>query len=303
MRVCVVLVACSSVLAVNKGTKLSMDTAWLVLGADNDHEGRPSAIDRLAPSTVTPSPSPAAAGISRPASPDRQREAPLLAGGGSGGSDGLEAGVGAPTILPRQSTAAERVDVAEAQFTGLLVLTGCTVAFAHGGNDVGNSTGPLLIALAHSGGEGSWLEEGLWLPVLGGLCFVLGIVTVGSRTISTVGSKITKLTQSTAFAVQSGATLAVLLSTAVGLPVSTSHCLVGALIGTGVAGKYTSSNSSSGGGGIAGSEQEAKAPSARNAPLDLTVLKKIVLAWCASLTLTLSPPLRSRSCVRSHFNL
>ena len=47
------------------------------------------------------------------------------------------------------------------------------------------------------------MEQGLWLPILGGLCFVLGIVTVGSRTIATVGSKITKLTQATAFSVQS----------------------------------------------------------------------------------------------------
>ena len=54
-------------------------------------------------------------------------------------------------MLPRQSTSQERqIEVAEQQFTGLLVLTGCTVAFAHGGNDVGNSTGPLLIALANS---------------------------------------------------------------------------------------------------------------------------------------------------------
>lgn len=47
------------------------------------------------------------------------------------------------------------------------------------------------------------MEDGLWLPILGGLCFVLGIVTIGSRTIATVGSKITKLTQATAFSVQS----------------------------------------------------------------------------------------------------
>jgi phosphate/sulfate permease len=45
------------------------------------------------------------------------------------------------------------------------VLTGCTVAFAHGGNDVGNSTGPLLIALANSGGTMAWMNKGLWLPV------------------------------------------------------------------------------------------------------------------------------------------
>lgn len=141
------------------------------------------------------------------------------------------------------------------------------------------------------------MEHGPWLSMAGGLCFVLGIVTVGSRTIATVGNKITKLTQATAFSVQSvrrlnpaavflpvrlplvirrlslgmvkqGATLAVLISTAVGLPVSTSHCLVGALIGVGIAGKCAASS-------------ENGAPTTRNPPLDFTVLKKIVLAWCA----------------------
>ena len=144
------------------------------------------------------------------------------------------------------------------------------------------------------------MREGLWLPVFGGrkypsnhpwinqapeclgcrltdcgvstVCFVLGIVTIGSRTIATVGSKITKLTQSSAFAVQAGATMAVLLSTAIGLPVSTSHCLVGALIGTGIAGKYAV-------------PPELGAPN-RNAPLDLNVLKKIVLAWVVTIPLS-----------------
>ena len=159
-------------------------------------------------------------------------------------------------------------ELAERQFSGLLVLTGCTVAFAHGGNDLGNSTGPLLIALEHSGGAGSWMKDGASLPIFGGLCFVAGILAVGSRTIATVGSKITKLTHSSAFAVQAGATLAVLLSTAIGLPVSTSHCLVGALIGTGVAARYTPSTD--------GRER---------APLDLKVLRKIVVAWVVTIPL------------------
>ena len=60
------------------------------------------------------------------------------------------------------------------------------------------------------------------------------------------------------------------MSTAIGLPVSTSHCLVGALIGVGVAGKYSGA-------------QAAEGETPRNAPLDLTVLKKIVLAWYALL--------------------
>ena len=62
---------------------------------------------------------------------------------------------------------------------------------------------PQWLAFGAQGGQGEWMEGGLWLPILGGLCFVLGIVTIGSRTIATVGNKITKLTQATAFSVQS----------------------------------------------------------------------------------------------------
>ena len=128
------------------------------------------------------------------------------------------------------------------------------------------------------------------------LCFVLGIVTIGSRTIATVGSKITKLTNSSAFAVQSGATLAVLLSSAAGLPVSTSHCLVGALMGIGIAGKFVESTPTT-------SQRHQSvsmgAAESRHAPLDFKVLQKIVLAWvvtiplAVALALTVYVPLRA----------
>ena len=129
------------------------------------------------------------------------------------------------------------------------------------------------------------------------LCFVLGIVTIGSRTIATVGSKITKLTNSSAFAVQSGATLAVLLSSAAGLPVSTSHCLVGALIGIGIAGKFVESTPTT----TSQRHQSVSmgAAESRHAPLDFKVLQKIVLAWvvtiplAVALALTVYVPLRA----------
>ena len=103
-------------------------------------------------STVTGS---SRVGVSRPPSPPEESETLLSpSAAADGGSDNAEEAAeeqGTPALLPRQSTSQERqIEVAEQQFTGLLVLTGCTVAFAHGGNDVGNSTGPLLIALANS---------------------------------------------------------------------------------------------------------------------------------------------------------
>jgi hypothetical protein len=168
--------------------------------------------------------------------------------------------------------AAVEVELAEQQFTVLLVLTGCTVAFSHGGNDVGNATGPLMLCLQHSSQQSAavrTLESSpTRLAAVGGLCFVLGILMVGSRTIATVGTKIARLTQSTAFAVQGGATLAVLISSAAALPVSTSHCLVGALIGAGVASRYQLTS--------------------RHTPLDLGVLRKIVLGWVVTIPLAVA---------------
>jgi|EP01047_Picozoa_sp_COSAG01_P067130 phosphate/sulfate permease len=190
------------------------------------------------------------------------------------------AGAEASVLLPADAigdASSGEVEEAESRFSGLLVLTGCTVAFAHGGNDVANAVGPLLIALQNTPKQSraiSDLQGGLLLPALGGVCFVVGILLVGSRTIATVGSKITKLTTSTAFAVQSGATFAVLMSNALGLPVSTSHCLIGALIGTGIAGKV----------------QQATCEQGQQAPpeLDVAVLKKIALAWVVTIPLAVA---------------
>lgn len=140
-----VLTVAVSALAVQKGGKLPMETAWLVLGGDAPSPGR--AIDRLSPVVGV-------VGVSRPPSPPGEEGESLLsptpAADGVPSEDASEEPEleGTPAVMPRQSSSQERqVEVAEQQFTGLLVLTGCTVAFAHGGNDVGNSTGPLLIAL------------------------------------------------------------------------------------------------------------------------------------------------------------
>ena len=119
----------------------------------------------------------------------------------------------------------------------LLVLSALTVSFAHGANDLGNSIGPLAAILVVEQPGGDITREPvipLWLLALGSCGFVLGIFLLGSRTIKTVGGKITKLTPSRSFAVQLGTAVAVLSSTVLGLAVSTSHCLVGAIIGVGL---------------------------------------------------------------------
>ena len=150
--------------------------------------------------------------------------------GGGGSAGGME-GAGAPGGAEPSSPAEER------PFVPLLVLSALTVSFAHGANDLGNSIGPLAAILVVEQPGGDITREPvipLWLLALGSCGFVFGIFLLGSRTIKTVGGKITKLTPSRSFAVQLGTAVAVLSSTVLGLAVSTSHCLVGAIIGVGL---------------------------------------------------------------------
>ena len=156
----------------------------------------------------------------------------------------------------------------ERPFVPLLILSAMTVAFAHGGNDLGNSIGPLaalLVALTWPSGDINAIPEiPLWVLLLGASGFVLGILVLGDRTITTVGSKITKLTPSRSYAVQMGTGIAVLLSTVLGLAVSTSHCLVGSIIGVGLV---------------------AKMRAARDAELNFGMLTKILIGWAVTIPL------------------
>ena len=110
------------------------------------------------------------------------------------------------------------------------------MAFAHGANDVANSAGPFAALL--EGFHGAVRDEPdipIWVVVAAGSCMSVGILTWGHKTIGTVSNKITALSPSKAFAVQLGAAVSVLTSSFVEMPVSTSHCLVGAVIGVGFA--------------------------------------------------------------------
>lgn len=132
----------------------------------------------------------------------------------------------------------------EVLFGLLQVLTACLMAFSHGSNDVANAIGPLnscLSNLAASGVEGAKSFLPYTLP-LGGLFIVIGLATWGWRVIETIGSGITDLTPSRGFAAEFGASITILLASKLGLPISTTHTLVGAVIGVGFAGGFTSIN-------------------------------------------------------------
>ena len=126
----------------------------------------------------------------------------------------------------------------ERVFGVLMIFTACAMAFAHGSNDVANAVGPLaaVISVVQTGGkvEGAALVP-WWVLVLGGGGIVVGLVTYGHKVIATVGTGITELTPSRGFAATLAAATTVVLASGTGLPISTTHTLVGAVLGVGLA--------------------------------------------------------------------
>ena len=122
-------------------------------------------------------------------------------------------------------------------FGVLMMITACAMAFAHGSNDVANAIGPVaaVINIAQSGEVAQKSNLPLWVLVLGGAGIVIGLATYGKKVIETVGNGITQLTPSRGFAATLGAAITVVLASGTGLPISTTHTLVGAVLGVGIA--------------------------------------------------------------------
>ncbi|UCH20196.1 MAG: inorganic phosphate transporter [Deltaproteobacteria bacterium] len=122
-------------------------------------------------------------------------------------------------------------------FVYLQILSACFVAFAHGANDVANAIGPLaaVVSVIKTGVVGLKATVPLWALVLGGIGIVFGLATWGWRVIETVGKKITELTPSRGFSATFGAAVTVVVASRLGLPISTTHTLVGAVMGVGLA--------------------------------------------------------------------
>jgi len=141
--------------------------------------------------------------------------------------------------LPRSDDRHRRIQLVlvESNFKYIQVLTAAYVAFAHGSNDVANSVGPLagIWAIYHKGLVGLKVEVPIWILIMGGTGIVLGLAVLGKRVIETVGKKITSITPSRGFSAEFAAATVVLVFSKLGMPVSTTHTLVGAVIGVGFA--------------------------------------------------------------------
>jgi PiT family inorganic phosphate transporter len=125
----------------------------------------------------------------------------------------------------------------ERVFAVLMVITACGMAFAHGSNDVANAIGPLaaVIGIATTGSIAAKSSLPLWVLVIGGGGIVIGLATFGRHVIATVGEKITQLTPSRGFAAELAAATTIVIASGTGMPVSTTHTLVGAVLGVGLA--------------------------------------------------------------------
>jgi PiT family inorganic phosphate transporter len=167
--------------------------------------------------------------------------------------------IGIYSLRKIQERGPEDYATVEGVFRKLQVGTSCYVAFAHGANDVANAIGPVasIIPLAQGFSIGDQVTVPTWLLALGGIGIAFGCMTWGRRVMQTVGKRITNLTNTRGFSVDFGAATTVLVCSKLGLPISTSHTVVGAVIGVGLA---------------RGLEA-----------VDLSVIKKIIVSWAITL--------------------
>jgi PiT family inorganic phosphate transporter len=111
------------------------------------------------------------------------------------------------------------------------------MAFAHGSNDVANGIGPLaaVVTLSQTGEVAQKSGLPIWILLVGGVGIVVGLATMGLRVMRTIGKRITELTPSRGFCAELAAATTVVFATRLGLPVSTTHIVVGAVLGVGLA--------------------------------------------------------------------
>ncbi len=163
-------------------------------------------------------------------------------------------------FIPKLAAGLSTGRTIEKMFQKLQIATACYVAISQGANDVANAIGPVASIYFMSQEMGDGGELPLWLLGMGGIGIACGISLLGYKVIATLGQRITKLTNTRGFAVAFGAATTVLLASHLGMPVSTSHAAVGAIVGVGVARGFKA--------------------------VDFRVLSKIVLYWLLTVPVT-----------------
>lgn len=151
----------------------------------------------------------------------------------------------------------------EQQLGRFQVLSACFVAFAHGSNDVGNAIAPLALItyiIQTNSVPLTGFSVPLWILLLGGIGIVAGLAVLGKNVIATIGENIIPLQPSSGFCAEIATATTILVASRIGLPVSTSHALVGGVVGIGLIQNWRS--------------------------VKLQTLKTIVLAWVVTLPIS-----------------
>ena len=139
----------------------------------------------------------------------------------------------------KQMQTREDLQFVEKIFTYLQTMSSCFVAFAYGANDVANSIGPLaaVVSIVQGGTEALVAKTPvpIWILGLGGAGIVIGLSMWGARVIETIGKNITELTPTRGFAAELATATTIVLASRLRIPISTTHSLVGGVLGVGVA--------------------------------------------------------------------
>lgn len=146
--------------------------------------------------------------------------------------------------IPKKKSGDE-FNLIEKSFSYLQLLSACFVAFAHGANDVANAVGPVSAILAVLKDPANLhlnTRIPMWLLAFGGAGIVIGLATFGWRVVETIGKKITQLTPTRGFSAEFGAAFTIVLASKLSLPISTTHCIVGAVLGVGLAHGFSALN-------------------------------------------------------------
>lgn len=122
-------------------------------------------------------------------------------------------------------------------FAHLQIYTASYIAFAHGANDVANAIGPVaaIFSIIKTNSIIMKVNVPIWILMLGGIGIVVGLSSYGYKVIETIGRKITEITPTRGFAVEFSTATTVLVFSKLGLPISTTHTMVGSVIGIGFA--------------------------------------------------------------------
>ncbi len=139
------------------------------------------------------------------------------------------------TSVRRRRSLKRKFGVVEGVFAYLQIITAGYIAFAHGANDVANAVGPLaaIFSIIKTKAVMMKVPVPMWMLAFGGIGIVIGVATFGARVIKTIGQKITEMTPSRGFAADFGAATTILICSRMGMPVSTTHTIVGAVVGVG----------------------------------------------------------------------